>query len=124
MTSEAINKMIEKIIPKYTVMDEWGYTDEIVVSKVNEIIDVINKLDSKHNEGETMLSGKTIVTTDTSLEAIKRNAIENYKQLFLEAFEKEIGCTDECAKKFYEGLGCKACYWNRIKQIVEEVKYE
>lgn len=50
----------------------------------------------------------------------EEKAVENYKQTVLTALEKEFNCNDECAKKFYEGLGCKACYWNRIKEIVEK----
>ena len=38
--------VIKKLSRKYYVEDEYGYTDENIVNKVNEIIDVVNKLSS------------------------------------------------------------------------------
>lgn len=36
--------MIEKYQHKYSVMDEYGYTDEDVVTKLNEVIDAVNEI--------------------------------------------------------------------------------
>lgn len=38
--------VIKKLSKKYYVEDAYGYTDENIVNKVNEIIDVINELSS------------------------------------------------------------------------------
>ena len=38
--------VIKKISKKYYVEDAYGYTDEDLVNKVNEIIDVVNELSS------------------------------------------------------------------------------
>jgi hypothetical protein len=38
--------IIKKLSRKYYVEDAYGYTDENIVNKVNEIIDVINELSS------------------------------------------------------------------------------
>ena len=38
--------VIKKLSRKYYVEDAYGYTDENIVSKLNEIIDVVNKLSS------------------------------------------------------------------------------
>ena len=38
--------VIKKLSKKYYVEDEYGYTDENIVNKINEIIDVINELSS------------------------------------------------------------------------------
>ena len=38
--------VIKKLSKKYYVEDAYGYTDEDIVNKVNEIIDVVNELSS------------------------------------------------------------------------------
>ena len=38
--------VIKKLSKKYYIEDAYGYTDENIVSKLNEIIDVVNKLSS------------------------------------------------------------------------------
>jgi len=40
------NVELKKLSKTYYVEDEYGYTDEDIVSKVNEIIDVVNELNS------------------------------------------------------------------------------
>lgn len=64
-----------------------------------------------------MIPGRTVVTTDASLEAIKKKAVKDYKQSLLIAIETESECSDECAKS----KGCDACFWKYIKEIIEEV---
>lgn len=42
----------------------------------------------------------------------------------VDAVVKEIKniaeCNDECAKTFYQGMGCKACVWNTIMDLVRK----
>lgn len=45
--------VIKKLSKKYYVEDAYGYTDEDIVNKVNEIINVVNELSSVTPKAES-----------------------------------------------------------------------
>lgn len=38
----------------------------------------------------------------------------------VEQFKNLAECNDECAKTFYEGMGCKACMWSTMMNIIRK----
>ena len=42
--------MIEKYPNEYSLQDEFGYTDKDLVTKLNEVIDVVNSLVSANED--------------------------------------------------------------------------
>ena len=59
-----------------------------------------------------------------SIKDIKR-IIKNQPTAFnvdgvVEAIREYAECDDECAKTFYEGMGCKACMWNTMMDLVRK----
>ena len=38
----------------------------------------------------------------------------------VEEVKKIAGCNDKCAKTFYQGMGCKACMWNTMMNLIRE----
>ena len=50
-------KTIKKLRKPYYVMDEYGHTDENLVGKVNELIEVINRLQDEIVELRKLVHG-------------------------------------------------------------------
>lgn len=50
-------KRINKLRKPYYVADEYGHTDETLVGKANEMIDVINRLQDEVVELRKLLQG-------------------------------------------------------------------
>lgn len=38
----------------------------------------------------------------------------------VQQFKKIAGCNTECAKTFYEGMGCEACMWNAMMLLIRQ----
>lgn len=51
-------KKIRRLSKKYYVSDEWGHTDEVIVQKVNELIDIINYQQGVIKDLELILKGR------------------------------------------------------------------
>lgn len=50
-------KKIKRLNKKFYVSDEYGRTDEVLVNKVNELIEIVNQL-REENEKMKLLGGK------------------------------------------------------------------
>ena len=40
-------------------------------------------------------------------------------QGIVEQLEELFYCNEQCQKKFYQGLGCKACLFGKVKEIIK-----
>lgn len=38
----------------------------------------------------------------------------------VEEIKKFAECDDKCAKRFYLGMGCEACAWNTIMELIRK----
>ena len=49
-------KKIKRLNKKFYVTDEYGHTDEVLVNKVNELIEIVNQL-REENEKMKLING-------------------------------------------------------------------
>lgn len=69
-----------------------------------------------------------ILLTQTSKYDISKNLVNMIDSVPLaydvekavEEVKKIAGCNDKCAKTFYQGMGCKACMWNTMMNLIRE----
>lgn len=54
----AKKKLVDKLNKPYYVMDEYGHNDAMLVRKVNELIDIINRQDRVIRDLENLLKYK------------------------------------------------------------------
>lgn len=52
------NKKINRLNKEYYVADEYGHTDKLLVSKINELIGVVNQQQKTINTLEILLKNK------------------------------------------------------------------
>ena len=50
-------KKIKRLNKKFYVTDEYGHTDEVLVNKVNELVEIVNQL-REENERLKLILGK------------------------------------------------------------------
>lgn len=50
-------KKIRRLSKEYYVTDEYGHTDKVVVDKVNELVDIINRLQEENRKLKLLNGG-------------------------------------------------------------------